>query len=188
MSKKLKNEIIPVNVIIKDIIGEFVYFQKISIKYWRDDSHILDYNLNELSDIEILCDPDSSERLTLRALDPLYRQEYELGVKLGVVQFNEGLPDPYEFAQYYGAADIPGIINYIETFYTEIKDERYPDIGAQLSWDFGDDPDKKIGAPVVLDMNIEKFTFETFRGITWKDLDSLIPSVPKILDSSKSRF
>lgn len=176
LSEKVKNEIIPVNVIIKDIIGEFVYFQKMTIKFWRDDGNILDYNLNEGD--RISCDPDGDERLTLRALDPMYRQEYKQGVNLGVVQFNESYPDPYEFAQYYGPGDVDGIIDYIEEYYNVLKDERYPNIGSQLSWDFGDDPDKKIGAPVVLSMDIDKFTFKTFRGVTWQDVGPLGPGLP----------
>jgi hypothetical protein len=177
LSDKLKNEIIPVNVIIKDIIGEFVYFNKYTLKYWRDDSHILDYNLNEISKFKHY--PTSEVDLTLRCLDPMYRQQYETGVELGVVQFNENSPNPYEFLQKYGSQDVGGISSYINSFYEAIKDERYPDIGKNLSWEFGDSPDKPIGAPIILEMDITRFTFETFKGVTWEDLDSPGPGIPK---------
>ena len=170
LGKKVKNEIIPVNVKIKDIIGEFVYFQKLTPKYWRDDDSILDYNLNEKVDIS--CAPTSKERLTLRALAPLYKQKYKQGLDMGVVQLNSTYPDPYEFAQKYKSTDIPGIRDYIASFYSEIKNQRYPNISSILSWDFGDGPDKPIGAPIILDIDIDKFTLRTFKGITWQDLNN----------------
>lgn len=170
LGKKVKNEIIPVNVKIKDIIGEFVYFQKLTPKYWRDDDSILDYNLNER--LDILCTPLDNERITLRALDPLYKKSYAQGLDMGVVQFNSKYPDPYEFDQRYTTPDTIGIKDYINTFYSEIKNQRYPNISSRLNWEFGDDPDKPIGAPIVLSMNIDKFTFKTLKGITWQDLNN----------------
>ena len=143
LGKKIKNEIIPINVKIKDIIGEFIYFQKYTIKYWRDDTIILDYDLNEKIDIKY--SPDKNTNLSLVSLDPLYSKEYESGLDLGVVRFNSGFADPYEFNQKYKKADIDGICDYIETYYSELKNQRYPDLSAKLSWDFGDDPDKPIG-------------------------------------------
>ncbi len=170
LGKKLKNEIIPVNVKIKDIIGEFVYFQKFTIKYWRDDTSVLDYDLNER--INIKYSPDKNTNISLVSLDPLYSKEYESGLDLGVGRLNEGFPNPYEFSQKYKISDINGISDYINNFYLERKNQRYPDLSAQLTWDFGDDPDKPIGAPVILELDIDRFTCQTFNGVTWLDLSN----------------
>ena len=168
LGKKIKNEIIPINVKIKDIIGEFIYFQKYTIKYWRDDTHILDYNLNER--VGIKQSPTKNQSLSLVSLDPLYAKEYDSGLDLGIGRINEGFPNPYEFAQKYKKADIDGICDYIIEFYNEIKNQRYPDISARLTWEFGDDLEKPIGAPIILEMDIDKFTCQTFNGVTWLDL------------------
>ena len=44
---KLKDEIIPINVVIKDIIGEFIYFEKFNIRYWIDETTIESFSLSD---------------------------------------------------------------------------------------------------------------------------------------------
>jgi len=171
LGKKVKNEIIPVNVKIKDIIGEFIYFQKFTIKYWRDETWILDYNLNER--VKVKYSPDKNTNISLVSLDPLYATAYDSGLDLGIGRLNNGFPDPYEFFQKYKKTDIDGICDYIEQFYLETKNQRYPDLSARLEWDFGDNPERPIGAPVILEMDIDKFTCETFNGVTWLDLSNV---------------
>jgi hypothetical protein len=171
LGKKVKNEIIPINVKIRDIIGEFIYFQKYTIKYWRDETVVLDYDLNER--IKIKYSPDKNTNLSLVSLDPLYSKEYETGLDLGIGRLNNGFPNPYEFSQKYKKSDLSGICDYIEKYYQEVKNQRYPNLSAQFTWDFGDSPDKPIGAPIILEMDIDKFTCRTFNGVTWLDLSNL---------------
>ena len=170
LGKKVKNEILPVNVKIKDIIGEFIYFQKYTIKYWPDQTDILDYDLNER--VGILHSPNENERLTIVSLDPLYKPTYDNGVDIGINRINNDSPDPYSSFQKYNPADIDGICDYITEYYNQVKSWRYPDISRRLLWEMGDDPDKPIGAPVILEMDIDKFTCQTFNGVTWLDLSN----------------
>jgi hypothetical protein len=170
LDKKLKNEIIPINVKIKDIIGEFIYFQKFTIKYWPDRTDILDYDLNER--VGISHSPNEDERLTISLLDPLYAQSYPNGIDMGVNRINQNSPNPYASFQKYNPNDIDSICDYIKEYYTSIKNQKYPDTSTILSWDTGDDPDQKVGAPIILEMDIDKFTCQTFNGITWLDLSN----------------
>ena len=171
LTKKLKNEFLPINVKIKDIIGEFLYFQKITINYWTDSTIIYDYSLNESA--QVLMYPDiKSSNLLIRDLSPLYRKKIASGIDFGVVRLNDSSQDPYENSQRWTRDQIPGISDYIKSFYTEIRDQRYPDLNHRLSWEYGDDPEKKIGAPIVLSLGLAKFTVFDLRGVKLSDLSS----------------
>jgi hypothetical protein len=175
LNKKLKNEFIPINVKIRDVIGEFIYFQKLTISYWSDSTKIRDYDINEKAIVNVY--PGKDTNLVLRSLDPLYRKAYESGIDYGVVQLNEASKNPFESFQFYTKEEIPGIIDYIEQFYTEIRDQRIPDLSSRLSWEFGDDPERVIGAPVVLTAEVGKFTINDLRGVRLDDLDAIAPGL-----------
>ena len=171
LNKKLKNEILPINVKIKDIIGEFIYFQKLTINYWPDSTEIRDYQINENVNIGLY--PGENTNLVLRSLDPLYRQAYPNGIDFGVVRFNDVDKNPFENSQYYAKTEIPGITNYITEFYENIRDQRLPDLNKRLSWEYGDDPQRVIGAPVTLTADIAKLTLSDVRGVRLDDLDAI---------------
>ena len=171
LNKKLKNEILPINVKIKDIIGEFIYFQKLTINYWPDSTEIRDYQINENVNIGLY--PGENTNLVLRSLDPLYRQAYPNGIDFGVVRFNDVDKNPFENSQYYAKTEIPGITNYITEFYENIRDQRLPDLNKRLSWEYGDDPQRVIGAPVTLTADITKLTLSDVRGVRLDDLDAI---------------
>lgn len=171
LNKKLKNEILPINVKIKDVIGEFIYFQKLTINYWPDSTQIRDYQVNESVDIVVY--PGENTNLILRSLDPLYRQADSAGIDFGVVRFNDSSKNPFENSQYYARTEIPGIVNYVTEFYENIRDQRFPNLNARLTWEYGDDPQRVIGAPVILTADIAKLTLNDVRGVRLDDLDAI---------------
>jgi hypothetical protein len=170
LKTKIKNEIIPINVRIKEIIGEFIFFQKITIKFWKDDTKIFDFDLNE--DAEVDSYPKSDINLIIRSLNPLLRKEYPTGGDFGSVILNPGSKNPFESDQKYKKDEIPVILDYVREFYNEIKLQKYPKLETKLTWEDGDDPERIIGAPVILNILTEKFTFSNFKGVTFEDLDS----------------
>jgi hypothetical protein len=176
LNKKLKNEFIPINVKIKDVIGEFIYFQKLTINYWPDSTLIFDYNINQKAQVSLYPD-ETRTNIVLRALDPLYRQVSTGGIDFGVARINDDATNPFEKSQKFTSAEIPGIVSYIEEFYYEIKQQRIPNLNARLSWEFGDDPERVIGAPVVLNVEIPKFTLNDLRGVKLEDLDAIAPGL-----------
>lgn len=172
LKRKLKSEFLPVNVRIKDIIGEFVYFQKITIKFWKDDTNVIDFDLNQESGVQLY--PDKNVDLTIRSLNPLLRKEHSGGIDFGVTQLNvDNVSNPYENGQKYPAAHVQSMIDYIKSFYTEIKNQRYPDLGKRLTWEDGDDSERVIGAPIVVNILKDDFTVQTFKGITFEDLQAM---------------
>lgn len=176
IGKKVKNEFLPVNVKIKDLIGEFIYFQKITLNYWPDSTRIWDFSLNENVPISVY--PGSDTNFVLRSMDPLFRQSSSLGIDFGVVRYNNSEANPFENSQKYTRAQIPGIINYIEEYYNNIRDQRFPNAGARLSWEFGDDPLRIIAAPAVFKADIKKFTIKDLSGTKLEDFGPLAPGLP----------
>ena len=176
LNKKLKDEILPINVKIKDIIGEFIYFQKLTISYWRDDNQIFDYNLNQGFGFDV-SPSNISTTLTVRDLNPLFRSKISSGIDFGLDRINLGDVDPYEHGQKYSKAQNLQLIEYIESYYTSIKDQRASNIGKKLSWEYGDDPEKKIGSPVILSISTEKLTLQDLKGVKLEDLDAMYPGM-----------
>lgn len=172
LNDKLKNEFLPVNVKIKDIIGEFIYFQKFTISYWRDDTRIFDYDLNESANI--LSYPGENVNFVLRALTPLFGKKSDAGVDFGTSRINNnGALNPFKVGQKYSRADIIKITENIKTFYDEIREQRFPNLGARLTWENGDDPEKIIGAPVIFTVDTGKFTVGDLNGVKLEDLDAI---------------
>ena len=175
LNKKLKNEFLPINVKIKDIIGEFIYFQKLTINYWPDSTLIFDYQINENIPISIY--PNENTNLVLRSLDPLYRQADLDGIDVSVVRFNQIDRNPFEDSQKYQSQSVSGIIDYITEFYDNIRDQRFPNLNQRLSWEYGDDPQRVIAAPIVLSADFKKFTIEELGGVKLDDLDEIAPGL-----------
>jgi hypothetical protein len=171
LNKKVKNEFLPINVKIKDVIGEFIYFQKLTINYWPDSTQIFDYQINE--NIPITIYPNENTNLVLRSLDPLYRQVDPAGMDLGVVRFNDSARNPFENFQKYTKTEIQPIVDYITEYYENIRDQRFPDLNKRLTWEFGDDPQRVIGAAVILTADIAKFLVEDLKGVKLEDLDAI---------------
>jgi hypothetical protein len=177
LNDKIKNEFLPINVKVKDIIGEFIYFQKITLTYWTDPNRIFDYMVNDYAEIDVY--PGKDADLTLRALDPLYRRVSEVGLDLGVARINNnGSKNPFEYSQVISTrTEAENYIENIETFYTEIKNQRIPNLGKKLTWEFGDDPQRVIGAPTVFTLDTGKFTLQDLRGVRLDDLDAIAPGL-----------
>lgn len=177
LNDKIKSEFLPINVKVKDIIGEFIYFQKITLTYWNDYTRIFDYMVNDYAEIDVY--PGKEADLTLRALDPLYRRVSDVGIDFGVARINNnGAKNPFEYSQVITTrAEADLYIANIETFYSEIRDQRIPNLGKKLTWEFGDDPQRVIGAPVVFTADTGKFTLQDLRGVRLDDLDAIAPGL-----------
>ena len=92
---------------------------------------------------------------------------------LGVVRFNDSARNPFENFQKYTKTEIQPIVDYITEYYENIRDQRFPDLNKRLTWEFGDDPQRVIGAAVVLTADIAKFLVEDLKGVKLEDLDAI---------------
>jgi hypothetical protein len=152
---KLKNEFLPTNVVIKDIIGEFLYFLKVTPKYWTDQTMIYQNEVGEDSSISMYPQRD----LYIQSIESLYRREYASGADFPVYTFNNAGADPYESGQRYSKQRMAELIADIREYYgamVEEVDDYY--------WEFGDDHETPIGCPVVLSFDVAKLTLGDVSG------------------------
>jgi hypothetical protein len=176
LSEKLKAEIIPVNVKIKDVIGEFIYFQKITLSLWTDDTRIFDVPLNQEMKVNSFPQPKTTE-ITIRTVDPLFRAKEFDGLDFGLDRLNFGTVDPYEFNQKYTQEQNLQLIEYVESYYTSVKNQRAKNVGQRLAWETGDEPQRNIATPVVLSIDIQKILIQDLKGVKLEDLTEIYPGL-----------
>lgn len=176
LDKKLKQEFLPINVKIKDLIGEFIYFQKYTISAWQDNVTVTEYNINERASVGVY--PDQNVDLTLRNLYPFYRRVDTTGQDFGVARVNNNdAMNPFEGGQKYTKSENAKIKENIQEYYKQIRDQRIPNLNARLSWEFGDDPERIIGAPILLTFDLNQLNIFDFRGVQLQDLDEIAPGL-----------
>ena len=188
---KLKDEIIPINVVIKDIIGEFIYFEKFNIRYWIDETTIESFSLSDEYQINIIEPPDyissfnhtldprtnnvvdtidstNSNYLKIRDIKSLYRKVNGISI-FPETTFNLGLIDPYDDSQYYSVDKKDALIQTISDYYSTVKSFifEYPEGLNPL--DQGDDTSDKIGCPIVLEAYVPDLTLQQLDGIQFID-------------------
>jgi len=187
---KLKDEIIPINVVIKDIIGEFIYFEKFNIRYWIDETTIESFSLSDEYRINIVEPADyvssynytldanntivdtiqnaNSNYLKIRDLKSLYRKAGGISI-FPETSFNLGLIDPYDDGQFYSIDKKDTLIQAISDYYSTFKSFifEYPNSVSPL--DQGDDTSDKIGCPIVIEAYVPDLTLQQLDGIQFID-------------------
>ena len=187
---KLKDEILPINVVIKDIIGEFIYFEKFNIRYWIDETTVESFSLSDEYRINIVEPADyvssfnhtldanntivdtiqnaNSNYLKIRDLKPLYRKAGGISI-FTETSINLGLIDPYDDGQFYSIDKKDTLIQTISDYYSTLKSFifEYPNSVSPL--DQGDDTSIKIGCPIVLEAYVPDLTLQQLDGIQFID-------------------
>ena len=172
LNSKVKNEFLPINVKIKDIIGEFIYFQKYTISNWQDSTKVFDFDLNEQAKVDYWPSPDK-QTVKLLSLNPLFRNsDPEIAINI------DG-PNPFEFGQIYNKEQRTKLAQNIREFYYQVKQQRSTNINSRLSWEVGDDPERVVGVPVILTVDTGKFTINDLKNVQLSELDSLYVGGPK---------
>ena len=168
MSEKLKNEILPINVAIKDIIGEFIYFEKFNLRYWTDRTDIVETEINEDFTAEVLQPNTKSQELIIRDIKALFPKE-NLTSAFPFVTFNISQIHPYQNNQHYDTTQAPLFVQAIENYYTNEKAYEFKYHGEQNPFKQGDDAHGQSGCPVVLYANIQDLTLSDLDGSTFDE-------------------
>jgi hypothetical protein len=189
LSKKISREIIPINVIIRDIIGEFIFFEKFNIRYWTDDVQIrsVDINTKIKAAIEL---PSSTIAVPyVRDIRPLfYSSEAELNnpskslTGFPKFSFNTGtdssglstaIANPYENQQKYSAKQQISLINAVKVFYEQVEKEEWKNHGSAYYWSNGEvNVKEQLGCPIVLKAELPQYRIMDYDGITFSDLET----------------
>jgi len=168
VGRKLKQEILPVNVVIKDIIGEFIYFSKFNLRNWTDTTFIESTDINDDYSIHLLSPNTSSTQLKIRDLRPLY-PKLDGTSEFPIVTFNLGQIEPYQDEQKYASDQIDYLIDAVDGYYESLTNYEFYHIGETNPLEPGDDTLLKIGCPIILEAYITDLMIKQLDGITFED-------------------
>jgi hypothetical protein len=171
LATKLKTEILPVNVIIKDIIGEFIYFNKFNLRYWSDLTYVSAVQVNDDYSLNLNTPILKSQVLQIRDIKTLYSKTNGTSA-FPIISFNMSGTNPYESNQQYPAVNITGLITAISDYYSNIKNYEFNYHGQGNPMFLGDEAHGKIGCPVVLEAYIKDFTLEELDGSKFSDFSN----------------
>jgi len=163
LSEKLKTEILPINVVIKDVIGEFIYFEKFNLRYWPDRTDIVDTQINEKFKIELLQPNTKSLELIIRDIKALFPKE-NLVSAFPFVTFNVSTIQPYQNNQLYDPIQAKTFIQAISNYYQNKKAYEFRYHGETNPFKQGDDAHSQVGCPIVLHATIDELTLSQLDG------------------------
>jgi hypothetical protein len=174
VAKKLETEILPINVVIRDIIGEFIYFNKFNLRNWIDETNIEATIINDVYALKVLEPNATALELKIRDIKTLYPKINGTSA-FPAFTYNDGPVEPYQNEQSYTTSEIPVLIDAISGYYTDLIQYEYWE-GSNNPADYGDDSVEKIGCPVVLEAFIQDLTLQDLDGVTFNDFITSAPT------------
>ena len=189
LAKKIKREILPIHVVVRDIIGEFIFFEKFNIRYWSDDVQARSIDVNTkikavvdfpgstiavpyIRDIRPLfysADADSADPTKILTGFPKY--SFNTGKnKSGVFS---AIANPYDNQQQYSATQQQALISAVEVFYNQVQTEEWKKHGKSYYWSNGEvNVKEQLACPIMLTANLPKYRIMDYDGITFADLET----------------
>ena len=172
LKEALKRDYMPLNARIVDIVGEGIYFTRYGVRSWTDNLKTFSTNIN--AKIDFTAEPTIGYIRDLRAFQI---KRYSPGLDLPVDRFTNEV-NPYTFGQNYPPEVIPGIVDSIADFYTELASFIFPYTGEKSHY-HGDEPGIVSGMPVVLRGDVTDYTWDDMivswdsvgSGYNWNNID-----------------
>ena len=175
MKRKLENEFLPANVLIRDIIGEFLYFTKIVWRGWTDSTPILESF--KASKISIGVQPGAP--MNIRELKPLYDKTYPNGISFPQYNFNATGVELFSNNQKYAYSDMPGMVEAFNAYYAAIADNTTATYEEDTRpWEMGDDHETPVGCPAIFTLQTDGPTIGDMSGVNINDMMFGFATVP----------
>lgn len=168
ISNKLKQEILPINVLVKDVIGEFIYFTKFNLRNWDDTTYVESSTINDSYLVKVLMPDAIVTDLKVRDLKTLYPKLNGTS-EFPEISYNLGQIEPYQDQQKYASDEIDYLMDAITAFYADVNHYDYYHMGQTSPFDYGDDTLPKIGCPIILEAYIPDLQLQDLDGITFGD-------------------
>lgn len=159
LKERLKQQFLPLNARIVDIVGEGIYFERYASRSWLDELRTISTEVGAKVNFEINTDVGY-----VRDLRRFQIKRFENGLDLPVDRFTNTV-NPYSYGQAYPASSVPGLIDSIEAFYTELQTFVFPYSKKR----FGDDEGILGGCPILLKGEASAFTWDDMT-MSWDDL------------------
>ena len=189
LSKKIKREILPIHVIVRDIIGEFIFFEKFNIRYWSDDvqTRSIDVNTKVKASVEL---PGPTIAVPyIRDIRPIYYSVEADSTNPAKIlngfpkySFNTGknsdgvfsaIANPYSNQQNYSFKEQQALLKATEVFYQQVQSEEWKNHGASYYWANGEvNVKEQLGCPIILKAELPKYRIMDYDGITFGDLET----------------
>jgi len=159
LKERLKQQFLPLNARIVDIVGEGIYFERYASRSWLDELRTISTEIGTRIDFE----PNVSIGY-VRDLRRFQIKRFPTGLDVPINRFTN-TTNPYSYGQKYPAVHLPGLLQSIEDFYDELGTFTFP----YTKEHFGDDPGIISGCPVILKGEAFSFTWDDMT-MTWDDL------------------
>lgn len=189
LAKKLKREILPIHVIVRDIIGEFIFFEKFNIRYWTDDVQTRSIDINTKVKASIFFPKSTIAVPYIRDIRPLfYSTEADSSNPTKILtgfpkySFNTGknkagvfsaIANPYDNQQKYSYTQQQALIKAVETFYDQVQEEEWKNHGKAYYWSNGEvNVKEQLACPILLQANLPQYKIMDYDGITFSDLET----------------
>ena len=189
LAKKIKREILPIHVIVRDIIGEFIFFEKFNIRYWTDDVQTRGIDINTKVKASIDYPKATIAVPYIRDIRPIfYSAEADSTLPTKILNgfpkysFNTGkdtdgvfsaIANPYDGQQKYSAAQQKALINAVQVFYSQVQTEEWKNHGSAYYWSNGEvNVKEQLGCPIILRANLPQYKIMDYDGITFADLET----------------
>lgn len=167
LATKLKNEILPVNVVIRDIIGEFIYFSKFNLRNWSDMTLINSLEINEDYQVIVNSPNPKAQLFLIRDIKTLYPKTQNSAFP--EITFNTSTVDPYSNGQKYPISSLPALLTGIQDYYINLKRYEFQYHGEPNPMMSGDDIDGKVGCPISLESYVPDFSLQELDGVKFQD-------------------
>ena len=159
----IQKQFLPVNVIVKDVIGEWNYFISFKTFVWKDNINITKLNVNHDVWIDIL--PKESHH-QMEDVSTLYKKIYETGLDLPFKYFNSATSGIPKTPDKLDLNLIDDICKSIDDFYIS----KSPDIFNKIDnsdYIFSDDYQKPIGCPINLSLGLKNLMIQDLNNISF---------------------
>ncbi len=181
----LHDTILPVNVVVKDIIGEWCYFVRFGLKSWIDNATFSKSEIGQ--DVKISVSPSNysfyvTEISSLFTDSSTNTDAYEFQT----TNFNTSGINVLANNQKHAYGDLANVVTDIKSFYEYRKATTYEEIVNKYGTESSDDYEKKIGCPVILSVDIPDVTAEDLDGFSPDDYMMEIYPSTTILNGSTS--
>jgi hypothetical protein len=172
LKEALKRDYMPLNARIVDIVGEGIYFNTYRVKTWTDDLQTFQVNINTRVDFDV--EPRIGH---IRDLREFQVRRFSPGLDLPVDRFTNEI-NPYTLGQRYETYAVPGLVESIRQFYSNLSEFVFPYTGEKSRF-HGDEPGILAGMPIILKGNVVQYTWDDMTvswdsmgpGFNWDNID-----------------
>lgn len=163
----LEKEYLPTNILIRDIIGEYIFFNNYILKNWKDDIDIRSYIFQQ--DLTITKHPDFHRDVI--DLNIFRRKEYVNGIDFPRDRINNSDYDFINREQNWTPAENAALIDIIEDYYKLLVSDENDEIINEIFWETYNDSNVPIGCPIIFELGFDPLNAIEYTNIITDDLN-----------------